>query len=639
MHAKFYPLKKLFFALLMVVGAYPFQAGAQTYANSQVNGVTGLCLLCSVSNPNNPVNNSSLTDYSTFNITAGLLGVTIYQTLIFPSASSSCDSLVIEAGSGNSVLSINLFGGVTVQTYNGSTDNGDSHVADSSIVHLVQSNTQARIVLHPTHTFDRVKLTLSSSLLGLLNSFRIYYAYRNAGVPSAPAFNVPEGLDCGTHLLPILHPEPGIQYAVNLHYTDFFGTDIFDTAYTLVNDTVIKAPETYDIVLVTKNIYVQAINPFTGCRSDTVHHAFLEGGYGAYPTVDADSLHICFGDSVTLHAYIPGYITPAIFWYDAVTGGTLVHTGNYFTVKPDTNITYYVTSNLGCTYPVRRPVKITVSKLASPAYSVPEGFYCGNAVLTVTNFVAGLNYLVSATYVDQHDSLLYDTAFTVVNNDSIPLRNLYSFFTAVVSVSVQAIDTAGCRSDTVTQELVFGPYGAYPAVDHDSVSICVGDSAIVHAYEPNGSTAPQILWYSAATGGTLLHTGYYDTVSPPVTTTYYVTARLACEYPVRRPVKVIVLSCMSNDQHGKTSQPSVISDPLTEELTVFPNPTSGTVHIASRHNLNGATIVITDLQGREIRRIGLNDTTFALDTGTGLYVIKVILKDGEALPVRLLLKQ
>lgn len=277
--------------------------------------------------------------------------------------------------------------------------------------------------------------------------------------------------------------------------------------------------------------------------------------------------------------------------------------------------------------------------MASPVYTVPQGVFCGSAVLTVTNFVTGLSYLVSSTYVDQGDSLLYDTTFTVVNNDSIPLRNLYSFFTAVVSVSVQAIDSAGCRSDTVKQEFVFGPYGAYPAVDHDSVSICGGDSAILHAYEPNGSTVPQILWYSAASGGTLLHTGNYDTVSPPATTTYYVTAKLGCEYPVRQPVKVIVLSCLSNDQHSRANQPSVIDSPVVAEFNVFPNPTSGTVHIVSRHDLNGATIVITDLQGREIRRVGINGGTFALDTGSGLYVIKVILNDGVVLPVRLLLKQ
>ena len=158
----------------------------QTYANSQTNGVTGICLLCGVSNPNNPVNNTNLNDYSQFNITAGLLGVTIHQTLIFPAATSGgCDSLIVGVGATNNPLSVNLFGGVSVQTFNGSVANSDSAGVTTANFRTTTTG-RGEIFLKPSASFDRVKITLSSSLLGLLNSLQLYYAFTSSTIPAAP---------------------------------------------------------------------------------------------------------------------------------------------------------------------------------------------------------------------------------------------------------------------------------------------------------------------------------------------------------------------------------------------------------------------------------------------------------------------
>lgn len=87
-----------------------------------------MCLLCSVSFPENPVRNDNLNDYSAFVINVGLLGVSVEQTLIFPTpGASGCDSLIVGIGSGDPVLSVSLFGGVTVETYNGSVANNHMH--------------------------------------------------------------------------------------------------------------------------------------------------------------------------------------------------------------------------------------------------------------------------------------------------------------------------------------------------------------------------------------------------------------------------------------------------------------------------------------------------------------------------------
>ncbi|HVI44699.1 MAG TPA: hypothetical protein VM802_07510, partial [Chitinophaga sp.] len=191
MKPQFYMLRKAAVCLFMLLCLLVRQANAQVYANTENNGVsgTGICIGCGVLNSGNAVN-PNLTDYSTFSITAGLLDVAVYQTLIFPAASTTgCDSLIIRIGSSNAVLSAAILGGVTVQTFNGSTPNNDAQAVSTSILRILQGNQDGEILLKPAQTFDRVKVTLTSSLVGLLSSFRIYFALRK------PSVATPNGTD------------------------------------------------------------------------------------------------------------------------------------------------------------------------------------------------------------------------------------------------------------------------------------------------------------------------------------------------------------------------------------------------------------------------------------------------------------
>lgn len=337
-----------------------------TYATSQTNQVTGICIGCGVVNPNNPINNSNLTDYSTFTITAGLLNVSVSQTLIFPAASSTgCDSLIIGIGSGNTLLSVALFGGVKVETLLGSTSNNDSQTISTGILRLLECNTRAEVHLRPGRQFDRVKVTVSSSLLGLLQSFRLYYAYKKNSVPD-PLFFPPEGVNCGAPKVPVLNHQPGINYNVQIIYAAFFNP-VFDTAYTVINSDTITLPFWTRFAGAQGDIYVQAVNSITGCTSDTVRHAYFAGSSSALPLVNADSVHICRGDSVTLVASQavnnPLY---SLLWYDAPAGGNLLFTGASYRVSPAATDTFYVAGRASCEYPFRAPVKIQVTQKTPP---------------------------------------------------------------------------------------------------------------------------------------------------------------------------------------------------------------------------------------------------------------------------------
>ncbi|HEY9262357.1 T9SS type A sorting domain-containing protein [Chitinophaga sp.] len=634
---KFYARKKLLTLQLFVavlLHMFAQKASAQTYANSQTNGVTGLCLLCGVANPNNAVN-ANLTDYSQFNITAGLLGVSVSQTLIFPSVSNSgCDSLIIRISSTNNSLSANLFGGITVQTFNGATANPDATVVDSSMVRFLQSNTIAEIILKPNHSFDRVKLTLSSSLVGLLTGLRIFYAYTNPGKPANPQFTVPQQVVCGPQKLIISNHTAGINYRVHLKYNNYTLPQPIDTAFLVVNQDTILTPDIRTYIFAQVNVDIQAVNPFTGCVSDTVHQAYVQGGSAELPQVGADSVTICKGDSTTLYAYTPTTNLTTINWYAAPTGGTILHTGNYFTVAPAITTTYYVTSASECEYPVRQPVKVIVTKLPDPQYSVPQGLVCGSSLLPVYNYLPGYNYNVRVVY-SYTGIPLKDTSYVVHHQDTIPVPAFRINTGAQAKVYVQAVDTlSGCKSDSAIMFITLGGTPSLPVVDHDTVTICNGDSVILHA-DILTSNFPSVLWYSAPAGGTLLHTGDSFTVKPVDTTIYYVTSRGTCENPQRIPVYVNINSC--EFRSAKTTAPTTAN----LILEIYPNPSSGEVRFSNKENLAGSWLLVNDINGKELQRVQLKRQGFRFEghIKTGIYFLKTITPAGKIYTGKVILGQ
>ncbi|HVI46045.1 MAG TPA: T9SS type A sorting domain-containing protein [Chitinophaga sp.] len=683
------------------------QVQAQTYATSQTNGVNGICLLCGVLNPDNPVNNTNLTDYSTFNITAGLLGVIVHQTLIFPSGSSAgCDSLVIGIGSGNALLSVNLLGAVTVQTFNGNTANNDLQSIGTGILRLLQANNRGEVVLKPQQPFDRVKVSLNSSLLGLLNSFQLYYAYRKPGIPTPivadsvsicsgdsavlnavatpgagirwyntatggsmlatgnryvvkpavtttyyaeaisgtcissrkavrvivnpkpadPDYTVPMETLCGNTIITVDNFQQGINYNVRVKYTAIPGL-LLDTSYVVINSNLVMIKDINYATHVQANISVQAVNAITGCKSDSVAMAVIFGGHAGPVNVDADSITICKGDSTTLHAYMPNDITAIIRWYDAPVGGNLLYTGPYYKVKPTATTTYYANAGFSCEYIYRKPVKVIVRKLPSPVYTVPQGFICNPFQLNITSHQAGFNYkvrLVGVPFTGQ----VQDTSFTVINSNIVNIPRLVFYVPAQTAVYIQAVDpVTGCRSDSVKKTFTFGASASYPHVDADSVEICRNDSITLHAFIPDEIFAV-FRWYNAPAGGSLLFTGSDFKVSPSATTIYYVSAGFECEYPVRRPVKVVVKSCYmdnNNSNHYKHSQYQV------SPLEFYPNPSSGNIQIRTRLNIAGSRIIITNASGMQVHQQFIRTRNIQLpgSLSAGIYIISLITVEGN----------
>jgi hypothetical protein len=722
MNRKFYSLKKTSWLIFVFVCLSYSKLHAQVYANSQVNGVTGLCLICGVSNPNNPVNNSNVNDYSTFNITAGLLGTTVYQTLLFPAVSTTgCDSLIIGIGSGDALLSVNLFAGITVQTFNGTTANNDVQQITASNLSLLQNNTRAEVRLKPANTFDRVKITLSSSLVGLLNGFRLYYAYHTPGTPTPvvtdstaicagdsatlsatgasgatirwynaagggsllftgnnyrvspaatttyyaeatlngcnslrkpvkvtvnprpanPVYSVPQGFVCGNATLPVTNHTNGINYRVAVHYVPFDGLP-GDTSYLVINNDTITVPQRLPVIgsSIMVNVYVQAINPLTGCTSDTISNLFIQGASARIPTVNADSITICKGDTATFIASNPILNLVEFSWYDAPTGGNLLFTGATFKTSPSVTTSYYVEAKFNCVFPVRKAVKVIVTKLPAPVYTVPAGVHCGNATIVISNFQAGLNYNVRLRN-NFNSTVLRDTSFLVTNSGSIQLPNFIYFVSTTATVYVQAVNpVTGCRSDSVSMVYIQGGSAGLPVIDADSLILCQGSDTTLHAFVPGFATA-RIYWYDAPAGGTRLFTGNFFTVSPTATTTYYVTAGAQCEIQQRLPVIVTVVSCFTRTDKDITQKypqyPTSAGNAIA--FKVYPNPSRGTIILGNNAELTGSRFDIFDSNGKLVQNGTINGNTLIMRQGLpeGLYIIRLVTTGKKLLITRVVL--
>ncbi|NCD72142.1 gliding motility-associated C-terminal domain-containing protein [Mucilaginibacter agri] len=202
-------------------------------------------------------------------------------------------------------------------------------------------------------------------------------------------------------------------------------------------------------------------------------------------------------------------------WYDASTGGTLVHTGNTYTA---TNVaattTYYVQSVRSansCPNPNRvaatinvtpSPVNAVVSVTGSPACSGDQ------VTLTVTN--AGTNT------VNWYDAATGGTlVFTGPVYTVSPIASVTYYAELANGTCTSPARTAGV--------ITVNPRPSAPGVVSNNVSVCTGSTATLAVLSPEANVTYN--WYTTATGGTIAGTGTSFT-TPTITanTTYYVEA-------------------------------------------------------------------------------------------------------------------
>ncbi len=254
--------------------------------------------------------------------------------------------------------------------------------------------------------------------------------------------------------------------------------------------------------------YVEANS---GCPSSRVRCVAVVEPILSAPT--ASGISDCLPGSFDLTATSTGQV----YWFDASSGGILLHTGSIFTTPViSSSTTYYVEAGDQCRSS-RTAVQVVISA-APPVPLAPDVSRCGTGIVNL-----------NATSPDQIYWYDAPTGGTLLQTGS-------SFSTPSISTTttyyVEA-GTANCRSSRIAVQAVVNLIPAVPIAS--DVSRCGTGSVTLTA-----TSLETVYWYSAASGGALLTTGLtYTTPSLSSSTTYYLEAGDNC-HSVRIAVQAII---------------------------------------------------------------------------------------------------
>jgi len=209
----------------------------------------------------------------------------------------------------------------------------------------------------------------------------------------------------------------------------------------------------------------------------------------------------CNSGTVTLSASS----SLTIKWYDQISGGTLLATGNSYTTGVlVSSQTYYVQAGDVC-LSSRVPVQaIITSPPAVPVLS--DGERCGSGSVSLSG--------TSPEQINWYDAM---TGGSTLGSGS-------TFNTPIISVTTTIYADAGlgCNSARVPVIASIIPLPATPSSSNDT--LCGSGSMTLTA-----TATDSIFWFDVPGGGTLLATGTnFTTPNLSVTTTYYVESGDGC---------------------------------------------------------------------------------------------------------------
>jgi gliding motility-associated-like protein len=277
------------------------------------------------------------------------------------------------------------------------------------------------------------------------------------------------------------------------------------------------------------------------------------------PTSISGTSTICSGASTTLTLSGGTAGTGAIAqWFTGSCGGTAVGTGNSISVSPTATTTYFVRYSGTCNTTTCASVTVTVNTLSvAPTSITGTSTICSGASTTLT--LSGGTAGTGAT-AQWFTGSCGGTAAGTGNSISVSPTVTTTYFVRYAG----ACNTTTCASVTVTVE---NPSVAPTSITGTS-TICSGGSTTLTLSGGTAGTGATAQWFTGSCGGTGSGTGNSITVSPTVTTTYFVRYAGTCNTTTCASVTVTV--------NNAPATPGTISG-----TTPICNGTSNTYSISS----------------------------------------------------------
>jgi gliding motility-associated-like protein len=507
------------------------------FAEAQTNGVDGVCLLCGVTNEFNAVTNADTTDFSSLNLTAGLINASVYQRLAFGSDGAAGDTVKIRIAVPVGLLDVAVLSNIQITSYNDGVANSDTRALNSGItLSLLGGTTEAVILFVPGATYDAVEVRAGGGVASVLTGVDIRYANR---ILSSPTVTANSSAVCagGTATLTATGSASG---TIRWYDAPVGGTLVH-------TGNVFTTPA----LTTTATYYAEIMRTSTNCVNPVRTPATLEvREVPDAPQVLKGDTAICVGSNVIL---IARPVNPAhsIRWFTTSTGGAPVSLDSVFVTGALTvNTTYYAEAFNGtCGNVTRVPVNVTVS--TAPADPVPEA--------TSVNVCTGMPATLRATSTTAGAIIRWYT----VQSGGAPVFTGTEFVTPPVSgTSIYYVEAAssggGCPNGGGRIAVTVNADATPPVpvvIDNDRTS-CANQSVTLAVQNPVAGITYN--WYDAPTGGTLLFTGSsYATAALTADVTYYVEAVATgnCASSTRGTAKITVV--------GSLNPPAVESTDVT----------------------------------------------------------------------------
>ncbi|AYL96439.1 gliding motility-associated C-terminal domain-containing protein [Mucilaginibacter celer] len=471
-------------------------AGIRTYANAQQFGTGGLCLGCTVLNPAN-ASDGNVQSYSTFSLPVGV-GGQVYQDLTFPGGTKPAGTpLSVKLGTGDNLLNLTALGGITIQAYNGNTPVG-SPASAATLVSVLSNNNQVELSFAPTAPYDKVRVTLNGGLVGALSSLYLYEGFvTTAGAATCnTAIDELHGissalLNLGLNVGGVVNPQNAIDGDLNTASTLNAGvgllgayaqqTVIFSNP-SVIGDSVRITVSVPEALLQVGLLAGSSVNTYYG-NTDNNDQTFLSSSL-----LQLRLLDLTGNRRKVVITFVPTKV------FDRVQ----LRLGGVANVLSTLDL-----------YEIQRVIAKPVIKI-------------NNAVSTNASICTGTTATLTATAVA-------NTVFHWYTQETggSPVFTGAAFTTPVLTANATyyvAAMRAGCtdESDRTKVTVTVNAVPAAPVIATNTVSVCSGQTANFAATSVAGVT---INWYSAATGGTLLHTGdTYTTAAITATKSFYAEA-------------------------------------------------------------------------------------------------------------------
>jgi gliding motility-associated-like protein len=422
-----------------------------SYATQQQSPIiSGICLLCSVSDPALAVDQNA-NSASSINATVSAAGY-VGQLLRYDHTYPAGDSITLDLEIPGKVADVGLLGGIRIETYNNATANGDATNLGNALINLKLLNTgnKFRVTVPTTKAFNGVLVSING-LLTALTSVNVYFAAVTVPKPTvtADSVNVCSGNTATLNAT-------SVDNADLKWYKDAVGGTALATGGSYTTPAL-TASATY---------YVEASR--FGCANPARIPVTVSVGSTPIAPVAAGK-QICAGDKATLLATAPAGAT--FRWYTASTSGTLLaSTAAYTTNALTADTAFYVEAdNNGCVSPTRTRVAVTVGAVPANLVVTPMGTSVSTgqgAIFTASATGTNLKYV---WYNAAGDSIFTGAAF-----NTGPL-------TATTTYSVEARNATGCRTAnrvSVTATVIPGnndiPCDAATAEANTANGICIG---------------------------------------------------------------------------------------------------------------------------------------------------------------------